>query len=259
MSRKIKILIQLDRVNWFSDTFIKYYLKFFNKNELFFLLETRFLSEENLISYLKTKNFLDEEINIIPLENTPLPIIQRRNHVTHLINNLQKELLKDGSILMNPDVDELIYHPNLREFLETFDSSYLIPSPIDVIHKRKEEKDFNFEEPIFSQRNFYLSHKSKASAWYYKPIIIKNEIKWEVGRHTDDRNVTPGLYLIHIGKIDYNFIELLNRENLNMYENQNINQNGFIEEELKNWFDTNFNDLVPIPSDILSQLRDLGI
>jgi len=259
MSRKIKILIQLDRVNWFSDTFIKYYLKFFNKNELFFLLETRFLSEENLISYLKTKNFLDEEINIIPMKKTPVHIIERRNYVTDLINNLQKELLYDGGILISPDVDELVYHQNLRDLLETFNLPYLLPSPIDVVHNRKNEEDFNFEAPIFSQRNFYLNHKSKVSSWYYKPMIVREEIKWEVGKHTEDRNVTPGLYLIHIGKIDYNFIELLNRENLNMYISQEVSQNGFIGEELKNWFDTNFNDLVPIPSDILSQLRDLGI
>jgi hypothetical protein len=259
MSRKIKILIQLDRTNWFLDTFIKYYLKFFNKNELFFLIETRFLSENNLVKYLKTKNFLDDEINIIPLHNTPLPIIERRDHVTNLINNLQKELLKDGSVLMNPDVDELIYHPNLRELLETFDSPYLLPSPIDVIHNREKEGDLNFETPIFGQRNFYLSHRSKTAGWYYKPIIIKDGIKWEVGRHTEDRNVTPGLHLIHIGKVDYNFVEFLNMENLNMYENQNVNQNGYIEEELKNWFDFHFKDLLPIPSEVLNSLRSLEI
>jgi hypothetical protein len=259
MVRKIKILIQLDRVNWFSDTFIKYYLNFFDKKEFFFLIETRFLKQIDLINYLKSKNFSEDEINIIPLDNTPLDIIERRDYVTNLINNLQKELLKDGGVLMNPDVDELIYHPDLRNLLETFDPPYLLPSPIDVIHNLSKEGDFNFEKPIFDQRNFYLNHKSPLSAWYYKPLIIKEEVKWEVGRHTSDRNVTPGLYLIHIGKIDYNFIEELNKENLNMYEKQNINQNGCVGIELKNWFVNNFNDLLPIPPDVLSGLKSIKI
>jgi hypothetical protein len=259
MVRKIKILIQLDRINWFSDTFIKYYLNFFDKTEFFFLLETRSLEKIDWINYLKSKNFSENEINIIPLNDITLDIIERGRYGTGLINNLQKELLKDGGILIHPDVDELIYHPDLRNLLETFDSPYLLPSPIDVIHNLAEEENLNFKNPIFDQRNFYLNHKSPLSVWYYKPLIIKEEIIWEVGKHTSDRNVTPGLYLIHIGKMDYNFMESLNKENLDMYENQNANQNGFIGEELKKWFDSNFNDLLPIPSDISNHFRSLGI
>jgi hypothetical protein len=44
-----------------------------------------------------------------------------------------------------------------------------------------------------------------------------------------------------------------------MYEKQNINQNGCVGIELKNWFVNNFNDLLPIPPDVLSGLKSIKI
>lgn len=259
MNRKIKILVQLDRFNWFSDTFIKYYLKFFNKNELYFLFDTRFFSGADLTEYLKNKNFLEEEINIIPMNDVPQSIGDRMSYTTNFINILQKELLSDGSVLIHPDIDELIYHPNLRELLETFNGLYLMPSPIDVIHDLVKESDFNFNSPIFSQRSYYLDPNSSIASWYYKPLIIKDEYKWDVGRHSIERRVTDGLYLIHIGKIDYNFVEYLNKENLTMYVDQETNQNGITGDNLKDWFSINFSNLLPIPINILNELKTIEI
>jgi hypothetical protein len=74
-----------------------------------------------------------------------------------------------------------------------------------------------------------------------------------------EAETTEGLYLIHLGKFDFEFLKKINLQNLSMYENQQINQNGIIDNELYNWYLNQVNELTKIPEELLRRLQMLGI
>lgn len=236
--RKIKIITQIDRINWFLEKWISYHTKVFKKEELVFLVDDKFVSTDVITKFLKKKKFKKNEINIITLHDLPIEYIARMRNTTPFINNLQKQLLETCDVVIYLDIDELLYHAELREVLNTFNSDFLVTNTIDVIHNIHLEKDsFDFNKNVFSQRKFH--NVSDARKWYYKPAITRRPANWGDGRHSIDGSFfgpsPENVYLIHLGKMDFEYTNQLNKENILMRE-KDLSQNTFIDSALESFF-----------------------
>jgi len=232
--RKFKIFTIIDRLNWFSDIWIEYHLRYFKKSEIAFLNDKKFLNDDSLKRYLiENFSFNEDEIHIIHSEDQPTSLRERHVYITHFINMTQSNLLLENDVVIYLDIDELIYHPDLVNLLNTFDSDYLVTNPMDILHNINIEYDFDFSKPINSQRNYINS--GIISGWYKKNIIVRNKTYWQDGRHTNEMPTISDLYLIHLGKIDLKFTNLLNKQNREM-RGWEESQNAFIDNELEDWF-----------------------
>lgn len=236
--RKIKLITQIDRINWFLEKWISHHTKVFKKEELVFLVDDKFVSTDVFTKFLKKKKFKKNEINIISLHDLPIEYTARMRITTPFINTLQKQLLETYDVVIYLDIDELLYHPELREVLNTFTSDFLVTNTIDIIHNVNLEKNsFDFSKNVFSQRKFH--NVSDSRKWYYKPIITRRPAEWGDGRHSiDGAFLLPSaenVYLIHLGKIDFEYANFLNKENIQMRE-KTISQNTYVDEELRSFF-----------------------
>ncbi len=293
--REIKIIVQIDRINFFSDKFIKFYSHFFEKRNIYFLHDEELIKKIEIKKYLKKKKFNNNEINIITFDvDIPKKFEDRIKYTTSFLNELQIKLFNENSniVLIFPDIDELIIFDDIN-ILQTFED-HLITYPMDVVQNLDIEPEIDFSKNIFDQRSYYLSPKNPVARWYIKKMIFSKPVDFGDGRHSA---VTPkelnelqkmkwmvrpnilrkylnttenifGCYLIHLGKIDYNFILKLNEQNLTMYHNFEICQNGFTGEKLFGWYKkihTNILDndgdqnLLTIPDHIKDILLSISI
>lgn len=251
--REIKIIVQIDRINFFSDTFIKFYTHFFEKRNIYFIHDKKLITKRKIKNYLKKKNFNDDEISIVTFgDDIPKKFEDRIIYTTSFLNELQIKLFNENSniVLIFPDIDELIIFDDIN-ILQTFED-HLITYPIDVVQNLDIEPEIDFSKNIFEQRSYYLSPKNPVARWYIKKMIFSKPVDFGDGRHFavthNELNELQkmkwmpttesifGFYLIHLGKIDYNFIEKLNKQNLTMYQNFDISQNGITDEQLLRWY-----------------------
>ncbi len=256
--RNIKIVVQIDRINYFSDIWLKYYTTFFKSENFIFLFEERFIDCEVFKKYLNDYNIDSELCTLFPLQNIPFDASERMGYMTTFMINFVSEILDGNTVVIYPDIDELIYHKNLIELLQTFETNFLVTNPIDIIQKIGEEVEYISEKKLFEQRTFCLNNDNPISKWYKKNIVVKSKPDWKNGRHME-AETTEGLYLIHLGKFDFEFLKKINLQNLSMYENQQINQNGIIDNELYNWYLNQVNELTKIPEELLRKLQMLEI
>jgi ABC-type arginine transport system ATPase subunit len=87
-------------------------------------------------------------------------------YMTTYMINFVSEILDGNTVVIYPDVDELIYHENLIELLQTFETNFLVTNPIDVIQKIGEEVEYISEKKLFEQRTFCLKNDNPISKWY---------------------------------------------------------------------------------------------
>ena len=237
--RRIKIFTIIDRLNWFSDIWIKYHLKYFKKEQLAFINDKIFLSDEELKNYLIEKfEYKDDEINIIHSSEQPKDLAQRHTFMTQFLNNTQSILLKENDVVIYLDIDELIYHAELLNILQTFEQDYIVTNSMDITHNINFEDDFDFSRPINLQRNFI--NTSITSNWYRKPIITRKEIQWTDGRHAIAGNLKlkitfQELFIIHLGKIDLKFTNYLNKQNKEM-RGWVESHNTLIDQQIESYF-----------------------
>jgi len=258
--RNIKIIVQIDRINIFSDIWLKYYINFFKSDNFYFIFENKFINIDFFKKYLQKFGFDSDKVNLITLDDIPSDVSQRMVFLSSIINNLVLNFLDGNTVVIYPDIDELIYHDNLLELLQSFNSDFLVTNPIDVIQNLDSESEYKYGVNLFEQRGFCLNSTHPIFSWYRKNNIIKSFVNWQdSGRHIYHTPPTDGLYLIHLGKFDYNFLEKINKENLNMYQGQNVNQNGYIGSELNEWYLSQHKSLSTIPEDLINKLKKFNL
>jgi hypothetical protein len=258
--RKIKILLQVDRINWILNKSISYYRNFLPDESFYFLHDERLLPLETFKEYLSSKNFDESNQKFFTMYDVPSDFAKSMEYCTKFRNSIQPKLLEDNSVLLFPDLDEFIYHPNLIELLQTFELPYLIPEPIDVIHNKKWENKLNFDEPIFTQRKYCCSPDYGMINWYKKICIVRQYKEWVNGKETRE-SISPinNLYLIHIGKVDFDNMENLNIENCNMYPGVENSHNGWSGETLNNWFSQFEIQLIEIDPNLIESLKKINL
>jgi len=203
---KLKIITYIDRVNIFSDIFIKYYTKFFKHEEFYFLiLNTNYNKVSN---YLKSKNFLESSFEMVHNDHIGIPkIIEKQNSiVNYFVNN--------NYLVVYVDIDEIVYHHDLRNYLEIV-SCNTAPKGIVVI------PDVN--EKIIDKSLGILSQRSNCvfdDTYHSKTCILKSNFIWSGGRHNkNSTKISNDIFLIDIGKCCLNIMIENNKISNSLYPN----------------------------------------
>jgi hypothetical protein len=241
------------------DIAIRYWLKTFKDNELIFLVNN--ISHFDMVKSLKESYNIDAKrvnsLNDIYDANQCVvwdDLVEYDYGAYHdreapIINAVQHKLLESGvDVVIFLDRDEVLYHPNLRELLNTFHQPVIRPRGIEVI-QYGDEGDFDVSMPIASQRKFLRYYPSKSKA-----CIVQQPVHWMIGRHgtlcgrwphADQRHhnsnagdVTeyPDLYLVHFDKIDINMIYNLRLESQAIFKSNDRHTGVIDPNKFTLWF-----------------------
>lgn len=253
MERKIKLITNCDRPpNYLMDIAVKYWLKTFKPSDLIFLVNN--ISHFDMVKSLKECYNIDaKRVNSIEdiydadhcivwddLEEYDYGAYHDRE--APIINAVQHKLLASGvDIVIFLDRDEILYHPNLKHLLNTFEEPVIRPRGIEII-QYGDESDFDLTRTIADQRSYLRYYPSKSKA-----CIVREPVDWMIGRHgtlcgrwphadqqyhpSNIGNTTeyPDLYLVHFDKIDINMIYNLRLESQKLFKS-NDRHTGVIEE-----------------------------
>lgn len=230
MDRKIRLITNCERpVNYLMRIAIRQWLKTFDPSEIIFLVNN--ITDFDLVKDLKN-NFNIEAKKVSSIEEASSSdgclvweYLKCSDYWKYheldrdIVNDLQSRLLFNGvDVVIFLDRDEILYHENLRYTLNTFEELTIRPRGIEII-QHGEELDLDEDKPLNQQRSYIRYFPSKS-----KPCITRQSIKWQTGRHltmcgkfphgdeAGSEAEYPGLYLIHIDKIDMNLLYQLGVE-----------------------------------------------
>lgn len=264
MERKIKLITNCERPpNYLMDIAIKYWLRTFKHFELIFLVNN--ISNFDMVRSLKDcygidakrvhsiDDIYDENQCVVwdDLEEYDYGMYHDRE--AHIINAVQHKLLECGvDVVIFLDRDEILYHPDLRNMLNSFTEPVIRPRGIEVI-QYGDESPYDKTMPLYEQRKYlrYFPSKSKA-------CIVRQPVDWIIGRHGTgcgrwphadvkahpelqthpEANVIEysDLYLVHFDKIDIDLIYQLRIESQQLFKS-NDRHTGVIDiEKFSLWF-----------------------
>jgi hypothetical protein len=205
--RKFRLITTIDRINYFSDSFISYYKKWFFDEEFYFMVHHK--NYEDIKNYLFSHGFNNS--NIQKYEITTFG----EGHNVINQNSIKTKFIKEGYIVVYADIDEFIYHPDLRQYILNNCTDYIIPQGIQIIHA-KGEPPLDFTKTVMEQRNTCIFDRT----WYSKVCILKSDFKWDHGRHNKPipYKVDSSIYLIDMGKVCKQFMIINNEISSKLYK-----------------------------------------
>ncbi len=206
--QKIKIITYIDRSNILSDIFIKYYLNFFKLEEFHFLILD---SQFDLVSnYLLTNKFTSE--NFKSVSNN---YFGTADEILKIQNKTLNEFIKQGYIVVYVDIDEIIYHHDLRNYILNNIIDYITPSGI-VIIPNSSEGYIDPNDKILDQRKYCIFDNT----WHSKTCVLNKKYTWSGGRHNKNSNkISDDIFLIDIGRCCQQIILENNKMTNKIYEN----------------------------------------
>lgn len=243
MNRKVTVFTYIDRNSFFLDKWLEYYSSIFTQDELLILYKP--MTDFDLYSYLDEKGL--SEINVVEIDGNKQSFTQEKD----LFNNFQKELLKSNDVVLYSDIDEIIFHPKLRDVINTFTFDYLTCTGFEIIQHKKEFGLYT-DQPIMKQRSHGMF-----SDWYNKPLIVQKPLEWTLGKHNFDTTKLfwKDLFLIHLNKVDFSILNELNIQNNELYKDVN-KHNSLIDIDLLDHFETNLDpNLVKLPIIVKNNLK----
>lgn len=248
MDRSISIFTYIDRYNIFLDIWLNYYTTFISNKHITILFRNS--TNFNLRAYLDTNGFT--EVSIIEI-----PISHKQYVSASIFIDIQEKLLKSYNIVMFSDIDEIIYHKNLIDVINTFETPYVTTIGFEIIHNYISEATLDPDLELISQRKFGMF-----SSWYDKPLILKERVTWQDGKHSNGINdyKIPGLYLIHLNKLDFNMLYKNNNQTATLYTDGYAHNRINTLNGLKQYFDIHLMpNLINIPTDIALQLNTIKL
>lgn len=215
--RTTSIFTFVNRYNFFLDKWLEWHTKFFSPKDIYIIYEKNDYFKFDLQSYLISKNL--HEVNIVPMEYFDYKdnINERINNIAVFLTNQQSNLLKKYDVVCCIDVDEFLFHPNLKKILQEFTEDYLTPWGVEVVQNIQLENKLDLDKSIISQRNYCANlNNHYAKGTYSKPVIVRKELVWKAGKHhvnLSDAIMKENLYLIHLNKVDFDELIKMNNEN----------------------------------------------
>lgn len=186
---KFKLITYIDRINFFSEKFISFYLKTFNFDEFHFLIHHKNFNQ--LTEYLNSKGF--SSLNYEKLERNRFGFGENINKQ----NQIKSHFLKLGFIVVYADIDELIYHPDLKNYILNSHDELYCPLGITITQNLDESK-IDIGKNILEQRTKFFFNQE----WYSKVCILKKDFIWDMGRHNKKGvKIDENIFLFDIGKI----------------------------------------------------------
>ena len=188
-NKSFKVVTYIDRINSLSDIFISYYLKFFNKEEFCFLiLDEEF---ETVSNYLLDFGFMSVNFKSVSNEyfGTDEDIIDLQNKEVN-------EFLDKDFIVVYADIDEIIYHHDLRNYILENLEDYITPTGI-VIIPNLDESNLRTNDKLLNQRRYCIFD----NVYHSKTCILNKTYTWTGGRHNKRSNrIYDDIFLIDIGR-----------------------------------------------------------
>lgn len=238
---KFKIVTYIDRINVISEIFIKYYLNFFNLDEFHFLiLDTEY---KKIHTYLLNKNFSDKNFQTISNKHYGIPkILGTQNQVSNTF-------VEQGYIVVYVDIDEIIYHHDLRNYINSNIDDYITPSGI-VLMPNSNEGHLNHNDKILNQRKYCLFD----NLWYSKTCILNKKYQWSGGRHNKNLNrISDDIFLIDIGKCCSKLILENNKKTNEIYDNVITKYSTENELEIEKMISQHRHSLKQLPEYVISK------
>lgn len=234
---KFKLITAIDRINYFSNVFIKYYKQFFSTEEFYFMVHD--VNSEKVKCYLREHGFTDEQMFDYK--------INRFGWGDNVINQnaLKKKFLSEGYTVLYADMDELIFHPNLKEMIINHSDQIIMPKGV-VIVQDVEDGPIDKTRGVLEQRNMC----SINTYWFSKVCILKEkDFTWLPGRHTKpvEYKITPDLYLIDIGKSCMDIVIENNNVTKEIYKEVYWRYAEKSKEKMKNEYREFTNNKIEIP------------
>jgi hypothetical protein len=203
---KFKLITAIDRVNYFSDLFIGYYKKIFDIEEFYFMVHH--------VNSIEVKNYLlSHGFNHDQMFDYRTDAFGWGNNLMNQ-NMLVDRFIQAGYTVIYADIDELIFHPNLKQYIACKPDKLIAASGV-VIFQHPSEQPLDITRPIFEQRDYCRFDRR----YFSKVCILKIPFKWHAGRHNrpNDSVIDKNIYLIDVGKVCNNLILENNNVNKSIY------------------------------------------
>jgi hypothetical protein len=117
----------------------------------------------------------------------------------------QHRLIARYDVVLCTDVDEIVAPDprtgDLGDYIDRFESDFVNCRGYEILHMRDSEPPLDLGRPILQQRRHWYFNPA-----YSKPLLARVPMSWHGGLHaTTDGGVRedPGLYLIHLHRMDY--------------------------------------------------------
>lgn len=193
--KPIKLITSLDRINYFSDNYIQYYKNFFKEEEFLFMLHIKKFRE--LVKYLKQHGFSDQQFMTFNVDKFGW------GDNSSLQNRVKKEMLNIGHTVLYADVDERIFHPQLRDYIREHPVDLIAPTGISLM-RHPDEPPLDKTKKVLEQRSYGKIDK----IWFSKVCILNKDFHWTPGRHNKplDFKISDDIYLVDIGKMCEEFM-----------------------------------------------------
>ena len=203
--KNLKVITQIDRINYFSDNFINYYKNFFHPEEFYFLIHD--VNKNLIIPYLQShgiNNFETYSTKSYGWGNN----IKKQNEI-------KKRFINEGYIVLYADQDERIFHPDLRNYIINTLNDWIAPTGI-VLLQHDSESPLDETKKILEQRSW----GKLDTCWFSKTCILRKDFEWLPGRHTRPPNlkIDANIYLIDTGKCCKDLMLKNNQESNKIYK-----------------------------------------
>lgn len=194
--------------NQFLPIWYRYYSKDFDSKDIY------------IFDYGTTDGSLDGiNANIIKVENHSVEVVPQGNK---LINELKAKLLQQYGYVVYADYDEIIHYEGGWEKLLALKKDYYTTQGYEIVQNRAVEGPIDWSRPILEQRSYWYRCEQ-----YDKSLITRINFNWAMGNHSvsmpriiekrngdkvvsrrEENNIlrtnhVPGLYLLHLHKVDY--------------------------------------------------------
>lgn len=242
---KFKLVTAIDRINYFSDAFINYYKKFFNVDEFYF--RVHYKNFKKIEDYLKSHGFKNSQMKMYNIDTFG------NGESVNEQNKICSEFINSGYIVLYADIDEFIYHPDLKNYITSKNAPYIAATGV-VIVQQPDEPKIDKTKTVFEQRSF-----CKLNCDHFSKIcILKQKFSWSPGRHNRPPKfpIDPEVYLFDISRICKNIIVENNKESVRIYNRVNRRYSTNSADEVLNmWRGFIPEKIVPIPKEI----KDLNL
>lgn len=205
--KKFRLITAIDRINYFSDNFIDYYKKFFLNEEFYFMVH--FKNYEEIKRYLFSKGFNESNV-----EQYKMPSFGEGHNVVNQ-NRIKTNFINQGYIVVYADMDERIYHPDLRNYILNSTANYIIPKGIQIV-QCAEDAPLDKTKNVLEQRTTCVIDER----WYSKVCILREDYNWTAGRHNKPGvkpKIDNNVYLVDIGKVCKDFMIENNNASARIY------------------------------------------
>lgn len=205
---KLKLITAIDRINYLSDNFIEYYKKFFKTEEFYFLVHN--FNAHLVKPYLNSHGFTDDQM----LDYDVTKFGWGDN--VGMQNSIKRRWISEGYIVVYADMDERIFHPDLRNYIINNIKYWIAPTGISLM-QHDSEPPLDETKKVLEQR----SYGKLDTYWFSKTCILKIDYEWAPGRHTRPTHlqIDPNVYLVDIGKMCKDFMLKNNEESKRIYRN----------------------------------------